>query len=81
MQLNIITPEKKIFSGTITSLTVPGAAGSFQVLGGHAPIISLLNKGKVVYLHGDTKSELFIEKGLLTVKADEITLLIEDKDG
>jgi F-type H+-transporting ATPase subunit epsilon len=47
MILEIISPEAKLFSGEITSITVPGVDGSFQILNNHAPIVSLLQKGIV----------------------------------
>ena len=47
MQLEIITPEMKIFSGEVEAVQLPGLDGLFQVLKGHAPIISALGKGKV----------------------------------
>ena len=47
MHLEIVSPEAKLFSGEVESLTVPGASGSFQVLNNHAPIVSTLIKGQV----------------------------------
>ena len=47
MQLEIITPEKSIFKGEADAVQFPGLDGSFQVLNGHAPIISALAKGDV----------------------------------
>ena len=47
MYLEIITPETKIFSGEVEAVQLPGLDGSFQVLKGHAPIISALQVGKV----------------------------------
>lgn len=47
MQLEIITPETKIFKGEVEAVLLPGLDGWFQVLKGHAPIISALGKGKV----------------------------------
>jgi F-type H+-transporting ATPase subunit epsilon len=47
MHLEIITPETKIFTGEVEAVQLPGLDGSFQVLKGHAPIISALGKGKV----------------------------------
>uniref|UniRef100_UPI00404B5A57 F0F1 ATP synthase subunit epsilon n=1 Tax=Fluviicola sp. TaxID=1917219 RepID=UPI00404B5A57 len=43
----IITPETRIFSGEATAVQFPGLDGSFQVLNGHAPIISALAAGTV----------------------------------
>jgi F-type H+-transporting ATPase subunit epsilon len=47
MQLEILTPEKKIFDGNVDIATFPGEDGSFQVLDNHAPLISLLKEGVV----------------------------------
>ena len=47
MQLEIITPETRIFSGEASAVQFPGLDGSFQVLNGHAPIISALAAGTV----------------------------------
>lgn len=47
MHLEIITPETKIFSGEIEAVQLPGVDGLFQILNGHAPIISSLNQGNV----------------------------------
>ena len=47
MLLEIVSPEAKLFSGEVTSVTVPGVDGSFQILNNHAPIVSILEKGLV----------------------------------
>jgi F-type H+-transporting ATPase subunit epsilon len=47
MLLEIVSPEAKLFSGEITSISVPGVDGRFQMLNNHAPIVSLLQKGTV----------------------------------
>ena len=49
MILEIVSPEAKLFSGEVTSVTVPGVDGSFQILNLHAPIVSLLEKGFVKF--------------------------------
>ncbi|MGA9638579.1 F0F1 ATP synthase subunit epsilon [Flavobacterium sp.] len=47
MILEIVSPEASLFKGEITSITVPGVDGSFQILNNHAPIVSILQKGIV----------------------------------
>ncbi|HMO41429.1 MAG TPA: F0F1 ATP synthase subunit epsilon [Saprospiraceae bacterium] len=47
MKITILTPEKEIFQGTITSIKVPGTAGQFQILENHASIVSSLDAGQV----------------------------------
>ncbi len=47
MILEIVSPEAKLFSGEVTSVTLPGVDGSFQILNHHAPIVSILKEGVV----------------------------------
>tara|TARA_R110000796_G_scaffold250788_2_gene380584 strand:+ start:90176 stop:90457 length:282 start_codon:yes stop_codon:yes gene_type:complete len=47
MYLEIVSPEATLFSGEVTSVTVPGINGEFQMLANHAPIVSLLQEGDV----------------------------------
>ncbi|MCB6062202.1 F0F1 ATP synthase subunit epsilon [Flavobacterium psychrophilum] len=47
MILEIVSPEVSLFKGEITSISVPGVDGSFEMLNNHAPIVSLLQKGTV----------------------------------
>jgi F-type H+-transporting ATPase subunit epsilon len=56
MKLEVITPEKKMFEGEVNAVQFPGIDGSFQVLNGHAPIISSLTNGQIkVNLSNDDK--------------------------
>ncbi|GEM54917.1 hypothetical protein B0A58_02885 [Flavobacterium branchiophilum NBRC 15030 = ATCC 35035] len=47
MILEIVSPEASLFKGEVTSVSVPGANGSFQILNNHAPIVSILKQGIV----------------------------------
>jgi len=47
MYLEIVSPEATLFAGEVTSVTVPGVNGEFQMLTNHAPIVSLLQEGEV----------------------------------
>jgi len=49
MYLEIVTPEASLVSGEVTSVTVPGVDGEFQMLNNHAAIVSLLEKGNVTF--------------------------------
>ncbi len=78
MKLDIITPDKKVFSGSVRSVRVPGQKGSFQVLKDHAPIISTLDRGIVVVVaEDDTVAEFRISGGVVEVKQDKIILLAD----
>lgn len=79
MTLEIITPDKKFFDGEITSVTVPGSMGSFEVLNNHAPIISTLDHGKVIIRTTvNTRTQtFFIKGGVIEVLNNKIVLLAE----
>ena len=47
MILEIVSPEAKLFSGEVTSVTLPGVDGSFQLLNHHASTVSILKEGNV----------------------------------
>ncbi|MEL7248792.1 MAG: hypothetical protein AAFO03_10250 [Bacteroidota bacterium] len=53
MNIAVLTPDREIFQGAITSVKVPGVSGEFQVLKNHAPIVSALEEGKVTIETGD----------------------------
>ena len=57
MTLEILSPERTLYSGEVERVTLPGALGEFTVLRRHAPIISALVKGEVKYLLKDGKEE------------------------
>ena len=77
MHLEIITPEKKVFEGEVAIATFPGADGSFQVLNGHAPLVSLLREGTVEYKSKDSKSQLKITGGVVEVLSNRVILLAD----
>ncbi len=56
MYLEIVSPEATLFAGEVTSVTVPGVNGEFQMLQNHAPIVSLLQEG-AVKVQGDIEIE------------------------
>ncbi|WP_394748376.1 F0F1 ATP synthase subunit epsilon [Spongiimicrobium salis] len=62
MYLEIVSPEATLFAGEVTSVTVPGVNGEFQMLTNHAPIVSLLQEG-TVKIQGDiTIDEAYQDK-------------------
>lgn len=78
MQIEIITPDTKVFEGEIVSLRVPGKKGSFQVLKDHAPIISTLEEGPVFMVNlAGQETRYDIDGGVIEVKNNSIILLVE----
>jgi F-type H+-transporting ATPase subunit epsilon len=56
MILEIITPEKSLFTGEVTSVKFPGMNGEFEILNNHAPIISTLGKGEIRVINNEKKN-------------------------
>ena len=78
MNITVLTPDKEIFKGAITSIKVPGVGGKFQVLRNHAPIVSALSKGDVIFVkEGGEKMKITIEKGFIEVLNNEVSLLVQ----
>jgi F-type H+-transporting ATPase subunit epsilon len=79
MNLEILTPEKTVFSDDIFGVLLPGAAGQFEVLENHAPMISALKAGKIKILK-DIKNPLAffdIQSGFVEILANTVTVLVE----
>jgi F-type H+-transporting ATPase subunit epsilon len=80
LKLKIVSPERIEFEGDVESVLVPGTLGQFQILVNHAPIISTLDKGKVVYaLPGGEKKELSIIGGFVEVQKNVVSVCVELK--
>ena len=77
MNLEILTPDKKVFEGEVTSVTVPGAQGSFEILSNHAPIISALDNGKVIVRTSSKVQNFYTNGGVVEVIGNKIILLAE----
>ena len=72
----IIAPDKLIFDGEIEQVTLSGSAGSFQVLRDHAPIVSILEKGRLFYKDETKEHVLAIEGGLVEARDNRIVVLV-----
>jgi len=92
MFLEIVTPEASIFQGEVESVIVPGVVGQFQMLENHAPIVSLLQEGKVkirgsftideeyqeMFTNGDNDySELSIQSGTIELNDNKMIILVD----
>ncbi|MCE3296365.1 MAG: hypothetical protein K0R65_2079 [Crocinitomicaceae bacterium] len=86
MQLEVITPETKVFAGDVVAVQLPGIDGSFQILNNHAPIISALTKGSIKVdlvenFEADEKTSKHIEAGSnpkvinITIKGGVVEML------
>ena len=66
MNLIVLTPEKEIYTGQITSVKVPGISGQFEILKNHAPIVAALSQGEVRIIDAKGEKKTFnIKKGFV----------------
>jgi len=91
MQLEIISPEAILLEAEVNSVIVPGVNGSFQMLDNHAPIVSLLDKGKVIidgnpkieedfqnrFSKEDGKTVLQINSGTIEMSNNKVIVLVD----
>jgi F-type H+-transporting ATPase subunit epsilon len=77
MKLEIVSPEKIIYTGDAESVTLPGLSGSFTILNRHAPIISVLDKGKLTYRVGNENIELLVNGGFIEAKKNIVSVCID----
>jgi len=79
LNLEILTPEKKLYSGEVYGVQMPGISGSFEVLDRHAPLISALKAGRIKVLK-DKQNHIAtfeIQGGFVEVLNNRVTVLVE----
>ncbi len=78
MNVEILTPEKKLYSGDVYGVQLPGITGLFEILDKHAPLVSALGKGNVKILKDKNTFETFsIVSGFVEVLNNKATVLVE----
>jgi len=77
LNLEIVTPEKRVLSETVDVVTVPTASGEVGILTNHAPLISALKSGILSYNHGGTTEKMVISGGFLEVSANKVSVLAD----
>jgi F-type H+-transporting ATPase subunit epsilon len=77
LQLDVITPERRVLSEEVDSATVPGAGGELGILPGHTPLISQLGTGVLSYTQGATTARLLVSGGFVEVNSDRVSVLAD----
>ena len=75
--LTIYSPEKVILEKMVCKVTLPGSKGSFMVLKDHAPLISSLEAGKIVFVSGGMTENVEIESGFVEIAFNKVTVCAE----
>jgi F-type H+-transporting ATPase subunit epsilon len=77
LNLEIVTPEKKVLSETVDAVTVPTASGEVGILTNHAPLISSLKSGILSYSKGGAVEKMVVAGGFIEVSANNVSVLAD----
>lgn len=77
MILTVLTPEKMLLEVGVSKVSLPAVKGSFMVLRNHAPVISSLTEGDIVYASEDNAGRIHILSGFVEVNDNKITVCAE----
>jgi len=77
LQLDVITPERRLLSEQVDSVTVPGLGGELGILPGHTPLISQLQTGVLSFTRGNETRRLLVSGGFLEVNDDRVSVLAD----
>jgi F-type H+-transporting ATPase subunit epsilon len=77
MKLTVISPEKILYKGAAELVMLPGLRGVFTILERHAPIISGLSKGKVLYRNEGKEVSLTVDGGFVEAKNNVVSVCVE----
>lgn len=78
LHFELVSPARLLFSGEVTSVTLPGTEGDMGIFAGHAPVLSTLRPGVVVVTkEGGATDRIFVRGGFAEVNPHGLTLLAE----
>lgn len=76
-QLDIVTPEKTIFSDSVDDVYLPGSEGEMGILAMHSALVAPLQPGELRYLKDGEVEELAVGEGFVEVTGDKVSVLID----
>ena len=77
IKVDIVTPEKLLYSGEIDMITLPGALGQMGILHGHAPLLSTLDIGEIILHKGSETQFIAVGGGVVEVRPNKVTILAD----
>lgn len=75
--LEIVTPERKVFSGPADSVILPTESGQVDILPGHIPLTTVVEPGEIIVRNGTAEERLVVDKGFARVQGDVVSILTE----
>ena len=77
IQLEVVTPERRVLTESVDMVTVPGLGGELGILPGHTPLISQLQTGVLTYTQDGKSLPLHVSGGFVEVRDDHVSVLAE----
>jgi F-type H+-transporting ATPase subunit epsilon len=77
IQLEVVTPERRVLAESVDMVTVPGLGGELGILPGHTPLISQLQTGVLTYVQEGKSSQLHVSGGFVEVRDDHVAVLAD----
>ena len=77
IQLEVVTPERRLLAEPVDMVTVPGLGGELGILPGHTPLISQLQTGVLTYVQDGKSFQLHVSGGFVEVRDDHVSVLAE----
>ena len=77
MKVDIVTPDRSLFSGEVDMITLPGTLGQMGILRGHAPLLSTLDIGEIILHQGNNQQFVAVAGGVVEVRPDKVTILAD----
>lgn len=77
LHLEIVTPERKVFSDTVENVYLPGAEGEMGILETHAALVTAMTAGELRYTKGGKEVELAVGHGFAEVTQEKVTVLTD----
>ena len=81
LHLEVVTPEKAVFSEPVNDVVLPGLLGQMDILPGHLPILSVLGVGEMIVTQEGKTRHFLVEQGYVEVFNDRVTVLTEGCSG
>jgi F-type H+-transporting ATPase subunit epsilon len=77
LKLEIVTPERKIYSEDVDMVTLPGSEGELGVYPKHVPLLTTLKPGELRVMQNGRETAMAIGEGFVEIKADSVSVLTD----
>ena len=78
LQLEIVTPEARVYKDTVESVVVPTTTGDIGILPGHIPLVTEVDEGEIIVEKGGSSQSLAVGKGFAECVGDRVSVLAEN---